>query len=226
MVCDVIKAAILTATPRTSFTRLAPKIGMTYDRLNNIANGRTVPTEEDVNRIRSGLRLPKTWPYDTVRVDGVMPGEKVSLAGTRMGELPIAGSAAAGAGLWNVDVERKVVQVPHRLAEISDQGYIVDGDSMMPYLHEGYACGFKKRAKPKHGHIFLLKHDRDGYMVKGLVYDRGDWYVSSYNPSYPKVLLPANTQIVGILVGYYGTKGTRELMEIDPEGLVFELPIA
>lgn len=219
MICDAIKGAIATSKPRTTMLALAPKVGLTYDKLNNIVNGRTKPTDDVIAKIRDELHLPGTWPYETLRTDGAKPGERVSVAGTALYPIRVTGAASAGAGLWNVDVERRKVYVPERLAQIGTDAYIVDGDSMMPMLQEHDVAVLKPRHSPRHGYVFLFKMADGSYRLKATVFDRGDWYLASMNRRYKPELVPPGAQIVGMMVGFYSIQGTRERMELDPDGL-------
>jgi SOS-response transcriptional repressor LexA len=222
MLCEAIKDAIREAKPRRTMAELAPKLGITYTQLNNIANKRTKPSPEIVARIRAELRLPKTWPESAKRHDGLVAGQRVSLAGTPMDEVPIVGSVAAGVGLWNVDVERRRALVPIRLKELGSIGFVVDGDSMMPWLQEFDIAVFRERRKPLHRRAFLVQMPDGQDRVKFTFFERGDWYLVSMNPAYPPELMQPGTVIVGMLVGFFRVRGTRETMESDIEGLMPE----
>jgi SOS-response transcriptional repressor LexA len=208
-----LREAILTAEPRIGYTRLAQKIGETYDRLYNMANGRTEPDPAVIEKVRQVLKLPSSWPKSPRNHPDL-----VSLAGTPLFPVPVVGSVAAGAGIQNVDPDRREVFVPQRLADIGGLGWVIDGDSMMPELLPDTIALFREHRRPLPGYTFLLDSE-DGLQVKNLEWRNGEWTLVSLNPNYPPEPL-GNRQILGFLIGWYWAKGTREKMDSDPNGLL------
>jgi SOS-response transcriptional repressor LexA len=214
--CDAVKAAI--ATSGRSYEEIASALGMTRFQLSNVANKRTHPKPAFLDALRRELGKPPTWPYDTL-AGSPKPGQRVSLAGTALVGVKVIGTVSAGGGIWNVDVERRTVYVPEQLAKLGDVGFIIDGDSMMPFLHEGDTAVFAERRKPRHGFPFLVRMPDRGDKVKFMVYDRGEWYMVSLNPAYPPERLADGAEIIGILMGFYRVEGTEEIMRLNSDGL-------
>lgn len=199
------------------YTRLAKKIGETYDRVYNMANGRTEPDPIVIGKIRDALGKPPNWPFN----EGLKlsEGRLVSLAGTPLAPVPVVGFVAAGGGEYNVDTDEGVIFVPQRLADIGGLGWIVDGDSMMPDLEPNMVALFREYRTPKKDFTFLVKSETGEFRVKNLEWRNGEWTLVSINPSYAPEPLGTH-QLVGFLIGWYYAKGTREKMDSDPNGLL------
>jgi len=56
--------------------------------------------------------------------------------------------------------------------------------------------------------------------VKITVYNGRHWEIQSFNPACPDPGPLENVQIVGILVGWFRSRGWRETMDSEPEGLM------
>ncbi|RYG40572.1 S24 family peptidase, partial [bacterium] len=174
---------------------------------------------DDLERIRTNFGLEDYWPDSPPHLDGARKGELVSLSGTPLVSIPIVGSAAAGGGIFNVDPDRNTVDVPRAIAFQDTLGYVIDGDSMMPFLEEFDTAVFRKAGKKVSGYVYLIKLPQNGYAVKLVSFERGDWYLVSINDKYPPKLVPQGTEFLGILVGYYRVRGTMEIFQLDKEGL-------
>src|SRR5687767_12587144 len=112
-----LREAILTSQPKMGYTRLAKRIGESYNRLYNMANGRTEPDPVVLEKVRRELGLPSTWPSPTKDKSRL-----VSLAGTPLAPVPVVGRVAAGEDVYNVDPDAREVFVPQRLADIGGVG--------------------------------------------------------------------------------------------------------
>lgn len=198
------------------YKELAPKLGLTYDKLNNIANNRTAVAPEIIAALRIELGKPPTWPpFD--ESDNVS-GRRVNIVGTKMLPIPVIGYAQAGAGLTNVDVDETDVYVPEKLAQIGGMGWIVDGSSMEPYLEAGDVAIFREHRNPRRGYPFLVRRDGQ-YRVKVIEW-RDGWELRSTNPQYAAEPLD-DWELLGYLIGWYRLRGTRETLDSDPNGLRF-----
>ncbi len=217
-ICEAIDVAIRKAKPSQTVTSLASAIGVTYDKLSNVVNRRTRPTDELIAKVRAKLKLPATWPGRSV--DG-REGQLVSLAGLSLSPVRVVGHAEAGPGLTNVDVEAELVYVPDRLAQIGTIGWIVAGESMMPALEPGDTVLFREWRTPRRGYPFLVKSDAGEFRVKVMDWASDGWVLRSLNPTY--AIEPLGThEVVGILVGWYRSQGSRETLDSDPNGLRLE----
>jgi SOS-response transcriptional repressor LexA len=212
-----LREAILRAEPRLGYTRLAKKIGESYNRLYNMANGRTEPDPVVIAKVRKELKLPDNWPEVSGKSKG--SGKLVSLAGTPLYPVPVVGRVAAGEDVYNVDPDEREVYVPQKLYEIGGIGYVISGDSMMPDLEENTVALFREYRQPRRGFTYLVKSDEKGFQVKNLEWMNNEWTLVSINPAYPPEPL-GNRELIGFLIGWYWAKGTREKIDSDPEGLL------
>ncbi len=213
-ICDAIRDAIKVARPRRTIGEVAASIGTTYDVLSSVCIGRTRPRAEIVDGVRAELGLPSDWPGG-----GFRGRQKLSVQGTPMNEIAILGVASAGEGATNVDVDESEYYVPDRLAAITDFGFVVDGDSMMPALQPGDIACFKRSSTPRRGYPFLVKDSSDGYRIKIIGYDTDHWTLESFNPAYPAEEMPSECQLQGYLVGWFRSRGAREAMDSEIGGL-------
>lgn len=218
-----LKAAFSLARPRRTISEVAPRIGLTYDVLSNILNGRTRADSEIVERLRRELGKPKGWPYSdlaAVAREGEH-GRIVSLAGTPLVSLPVIGRVSAGPGEANVDMPVDEVYVPESIAQMGGYGWEVAGDSMMPDLEPGDVLTFKECRRPRRGIMLLRSADRED-RVKEVLWTADEWTLRSRNPAYPPEPL-GTTELLGLWVGFYRRRGTREIALGDSEGL--DLPL-
>lgn len=215
-----IRAAIAAKVPRTSIAEVGKKVGLEGQILSNMLNGRTKIPDELPGKIRKVLNLPDSWPE---RPTVPTTGRRVSLAGTPMVAIPVAGYVAAGNSVGTVDYEHRTIYVPERLADLQGIGYEVDGESMVDKLFPSDIAVFKSHSSPIL-HIPMLLQSAESELRMKLVYwdnPHKEWWTSSYNPAFPPSPLGAD-QILGFLVGLYRYRGTRELILSDPAGLSIE----
>jgi len=198
-----------------SAKEVAKRADISYDVLRNYKLGRTSPDEASLDRLRKVMKLPKTWPKSEPDSDG----EIVSLSGTPMKPIRVVGEVEAGEGAYNVDIDESSILVPERLAGLGGFGWIVRGDSMMPFLQPGMVAVFKEYREPRPGFTFLLKSKDGGLRVKTLEWRDGQWMMISTNPTYAPTPIDDH-QLLGYLIGWYRTKGARETMDSDPGGLI------
>lgn len=220
-----LKAAFTMARPRRTITSVAPRIGTTYDVLSNVLNGRTKPDGDLVERLRKELGKPKGWPFSELAHagrQGNSQGQVVSLAGTPLIEIPVAGVVEAGPGVANVDPEPRTVWVPEPVARMGAIGWEVEGDSMMPDFRPGDVLVFAERRTPKKGFPMLLRTPDRADRVKVIEWSHGEWRMESRNPRYATE--PLNeTEVQGLLVGFYRYSRMREIILTDPDGLSLPL---
>jgi phage repressor protein C with HTH and peptisase S24 domain len=211
---NAMRRTIAVHKPQVNTQSLALELGLSYNQLVNMLTGRTKIPTEIAEAFRQRFSLPTNWLG--TNPDNLIP---VSVGGTPMARVKIVGSASAGPGITNVDVSEDEILVPERLANLGGIGFIVDGDSMMPALQPGDVTLFREARVPIPGYPFLIKTDSAEYKIKVLVYAAGTWNLSSLNPTYQTKPLAEGDEIVGILVGWYRSRGSRETMDSDPNGL-------
>lgn len=202
-------------------TRLARTIGMSEDVLYNMVNARTSFTADVIEKIREQLKKPRSWPFTE---SGQLPpeGRRVSLAGTPLVPVKVVGYASAGPGTSNVDEISELVFVPAVLADMGGLGWIVDGESMLPALMPGDVALFREWRQPRVRVPFLIL-TRDGdYRVKRLVWHDARWHYESINPDFPIEPMKDGDQLQGYLIGWYRTRGLRETLDSDPDGLTLQ----
>lgn len=135
-----------------------------------------------------------------------------------MAALPVVGSVAAGEGQYNVDSELETVFVPERLAQIGGIGWMVEGESMMPLLEPGDVAIFREHRQPRRNYPFLVKSADGMYRVKILAWSNDEWMLESLNPKFIPEPFGSHA-LLGYLIGWYRSRGTRETMDSDPHGL-------
>ncbi len=183
--------------------------GVTYNILNNMANGRKKPDDAIFAAVRKVLKLPASWPDE---------GKLVSLSGFPLAPIKVIGSVAAGEGAYTVDWPEREIYVPQALANLGGLGWLVDGDSMMPDLQPGMVAIFKEHRSPRPGMTFLVESPEKALRVKTLEWRNNGWILVSTNPAYPSEPL-GDYALLGYLIGWYRQVGKRETLDSDPDGL-------
>lgn len=148
-------------------------------------------------------------------------GAPVSIVFGEMAPVQVIGRASAGDGITSVDHAQDELYVPAVLANIGSFGYLIDGDSMMPALQSGDIALFKSESQPRANFTYLIKNDGGEYRCKNIVWRGGQWVLESLNPNknqYPDSSL-VGWQVIGLLVGWYRSRGSYEKLESDPKGL-------
>lgn len=212
-VANALKEAILMSEPKIGYTKLARKIDETYDRLYNMANGRTEPDPVVLEKVRKALGKPADW------LKGLPEGRMVSIAGTPLAPVKVVGNVSGGSGAYNVDPQDELVYVPQTLANIGGLGWVVEGESMMPELDPGTIALFKEHRSPRRSFTFLVKAKDGDLRVKNLEWMDNEWTLVSLNPKYPPEPLNDH-ELLGYLIGWYKVKGKREEIISDPDGLI------
>lgn len=193
------------------------------------SNG-NVPQAE-LNRVVSILGFEMSWfldPSDTppprpdAPAGATDPLRRVSLAGTPLAPIVMVGQAGAGVGVSDVDPDSDHIYVPERLAQLGGLAWMVSGESMMPALEPGDIAIFRELREPRRGFSYLVRKDHE-YLVKNVEWKGGEWVLRSINPRYPDEPL-GRAELVGLLIGWYRAKGSRETMDSDPGGLKLERP--
>jgi SOS-response transcriptional repressor LexA len=180
---------------------------VTEEVFRNKLNGRTQLDAETLALLSNHLGLA---PVD----DRVY--EPRVLYGRALGNLRILGGVAAGLG-WDSSADEDSLPVPISLTGPSRVGWIVRGDSMMPFLQEGDVAIFEEARVPKLHVPNLIRTGENEHRVKMVRHDGTHYRLWSLNPVYKEEM--ATGEWLGYLVGYYRLIGSREAMEHDPSGL-------
>jgi SOS-response transcriptional repressor LexA len=184
---------------------LADKAGLQYERVRNIAYQRVKSvTDEEVEKIAKALGVPSR------RED--LP----TLVGQPMAKLPIVGSASAGPGTDD-HVEDSYAYVPNSVVIPDSVGWIVEGDSMSPWLLPGDIVIVRPHKTPRVGYAMLVRNEAGLCMVKQVILDGSSIMLKSLNPAYPDQ--PATVEIMGFVTGRYRSVDGYELTESQRDGL-------
>lgn len=213
----LVKGAVASARPRVTAARIAKAVGqpeVTDDVVSNMLNGRTKLSRDVAETVRKLLEKPAGWPWSELYA----AQGKVSLAGTPLTAIPVVGTVGAGPGTYNVDYDERTIWVPANLANIGGLGFVVDGDSMMPVLEEGTIAIFREWRQPKRGYPFLVRLRDGSLVVKNVEWREGAWVLESINQMYKPIPMDG-ASLLGYLIGWYKSNGTRESTDSDPNGL-------
>lgn len=184
---------------------------VSYDILNNMANGRKKTQEKIVKAVGKVLGLPSYWPNTE---------QPFSVNGIPLAPIQVVGNVSAGSGAYTIDPDRREIFVPETLASIGGLGWVIEGDSMMPDLEEGMVAIFREHRTPRSGMTFLIKDPNEGGLrVKTLDWRKDGWTMVSANSNYAPEILSGH-ELLGFLIGWYRVRGKRETMDSDPDGLM------
>lgn len=213
--------------PALTQEELAIQMGIDRSTLSKWESSGNIPSSE-LSRLGMLLNVAESWLVDGsdsppprtltgTTVPGNDPMRRVSLAGTALAPIPIVGHAGAGGGISDVDPDSDHIFVPERLAQLGGLAWLVSGESMMPALEPGDIAIFREQREPRRGFSYLIRKDHE-YLVKNVEWRGGEWVLQSINPRYQDQPL-ANAELIGILIGWYRAKGSRETLDSDPGGL-------
>lgn len=217
--------------PALTQEELAQSMNIDRSTLSKWESGGNVPSTE-LTRLSEFLGVPEGWlldegdtppPRSVSRIASAPEPNglrKVSLAGTPLAAIPMVGHAGAGAGVSDVDPDSDHIFVPERLAQLGGLAWMVSGESMMPALEPGDIAIFKEQREPRRGFSYLVRKEHS-YLVKNVDWRAGEWVLQSINPRFPDEAL-GGAELIGILIGWYRAKGSRETLDSDPGGLKLE----
>lgn len=210
---------------RRRFTQegLAQATGLTVHQIKHYVYGNADIPEDAAKKIAAELGVNWRDLYKPSAPSTVQPASSQAAAkptaGTEMKRLPVVGSASAGAGSTNVDVDVDFIWVPAILHGDDHLGKNVDGDSMMPALHENDVAVFKSidRIRPNRTHLIKC---RDHFYIKLLEFAEDRWQMVSRNPAYPPEPLADEAEVLGFLIGIYRIEDGETIIRLKPkEGL-------
>lgn len=197
-----------------AMTRIASELGVSYDILNNLANGRTKPAKHPdvITALRKRFKKPDSWPYSEVSTPSI-PVSQSEVA------MPYAGKISAGVKVdWTDPYESEDFEfVPSSMTGKGRFSCRIDGDSMFDLLHPDDLCVFQSHMTPRLGLVVLYRHHDMTATIKQLKHDGTKFLLHPLNPAYEDC--EAEGRCIGYLVGVIRRWGTREITVYDPQGI-------
>lgn len=202
--------------------RLAESTGISQARISGWENGKHDPHPADlINRIARELGVSTQW---LVTGDGQGP---TGFAATPLtprtfseatGTIKVYGPVQAGnkGNVMAPDLDE--IEVPAQFAQPNYGALIVEGDSMLPFLHPSDVVIFKDWAAEKPGHIMAAELEDGTWVVKMLVYDEEQYKLRSLNQKKYQDIA-TNFRLSGFLVGIVRDDGPERLIRLNPFGL-------
>lgn len=209
---EVIKKTIKRAGPKVTQEKLAGKMGLSYAQLNNRIRAHIKWKPGELDELRELLNKPKEWPFSEITTVANSPK---MVAGMPSKPIPVVGNVAAGSPVGSY-VDDDLIWVPEQLAHPGTRGWVVEGDSMIPFLQPYDIAIVREHKTERLNYPFLIRVD-GGHQIKLLKHDGKHFIFHSLNPTYPDVT--AFGELVGYLVGIVRIQGSRVEMLYDPNGL-------
>jgi SOS-response transcriptional repressor LexA len=217
------KVEKLLAMREMSVNRLATRLGTSRQKINGWINGDTRPrAEEDWAPIAEffGLTLselldPKAIPEAIAHA----PAHPRRLPRTReepSGRIKIYGAISAGTGNTS-SIDAQELDVPIQFARDDYGALVIEGDSMMPFLHPSDIAIFRDWHQPKMGAVMAASTSAGDWVVKHLVYESPRYILRSLNPAYPDIT--EGFSIGGYLVGVVRDDGPERVIRLNAYGL-------
>lgn len=187
----------------------------------NWENGRNNVPHDKVLLIARSLGIAPDWFFDGLDTAPPSASRLLSITGAPMVEIPIAGKVAAGSSVFG-DASATVL-VPTSLGHVPGvTAWQVEGDSMYPHLLPGDIALFKPHSTMRVGIPFLIQQVEPRELRCKLLRfgsGPGEIVLHSLNPIYPDEAMPSGAELLGFLIGWYRSHGTRETMDFDSSGL-------
>ena len=199
---------------------LAKRIRVSSSRLSNWENGDHDPSDmEALNRIADALEVSSKWLL-TGESDALRSGTGVQLPRTKpelSGKIKLYGRIGANPHGNTSYIDSDEIDVPHELSREDYGGLVVEGDSMLPFLHPSDIVIFRDWPAEKIGHVMAAQLDDGDWVVKLLVYEDGAFRLRSINGRYPDVT--DGYRLAGFLVGIVRDDGPERLIRLNRYGL-------
>lgn len=212
LIGELIKSAIKKSKPRLTQEVIADRLGLSYAQLNNRIRAHIKWGPGELEQVRVALGKPKGWPESDLPADHNAPK---MVAGMPSRPIPIVGSVSAGSPVGSY-VDDDLIWVPEQLAHPGTRGWVVEGDSMVPFLRPYDIAIVKEHRTERLNFPFLIRVE-GGHQIKILKHDGQHFVYRSLNPTYPEV--QAYGELIGYLVGIVRIEGSRVEMHYDPNGL-------
>jgi phage repressor protein C with HTH and peptisase S24 domain len=188
---------------------LAKLIGVSQSRLSGWEQGKHDPYPIGIVNVIA-KHLETTPDY---LLHGRRPYAPVAEA---TGKIKIYGAASAGRGNAS-SVDGQELDVPIEFARPDYGGLIVEGDSMMPFLHPGDIAIFRDHPEPKPNAIVAAEIPGGEWVIKKAVHTGERYALRSLNPAYEDI--KGRFRVYGFLVGFVRDDGPERLIRLNPYGL-------
>ena len=205
-----------------SQTELGEIIGESQDWVYNREKGITRLRSKDKTRLAMALGVPETAigsgsvVRETMTPYGSALPNVGQLQASRTGRVKVYGAVSAGSGNTS-HFDSAEVEVPIELSRPDFGALVVEGDSMMDFLHPSDVAIFKDWPTEKLNYIVAAELPDRTWVVKLMVFEDGRFKLRSMNPNYPDIEPPF--RISGFLVGFVRDDGPERLIRLNPYGL-------
>jgi transcriptional regulator with XRE-family HTH domain len=132
------------------------------------------------------------------------------------GKVKVYGAISAGEGNTS-HFDASEVEVPIELTRPDFGALVIEGDSMMDFLHPSDVAIFRDWQTEKLNHVVAAELPDRTWVVKLMVYEDGAFKLRSLNDKYKDVTPPF--RIAGFLVGFVRDDGPERLIRMNPYGL-------
>lgn len=166
------------------------------------------------------LRLAKALGVPEVALLASESGSQLPNMGALIpgptGKVKVYGAVSAGDGNTST-FDPAEVDVPMELCRPDFGALVIEGDSMMDFLHPADVAIFKDWKTEKLGHIVAAELPDGTWVTKHMVFEDGTFKLRSLNGKYPDIQPPF--RIAGFLVGLVRDDGPERLIRLNPFGL-------
>lgn len=181
----------------------------TYDVQNALA-GTVAAKARYLEAAREKFNMPKEWP-DGGLVPIVFPSRR---------KIRIIGSAGAGEGVGDHPEE---MEVDMAMPSGADFGFIVRGDSLMPYVHPGDLLAARPEKRFIYNKLMLIRWPDQSISAKTVVWKDGRTQFRSEN-GYEDI--DGGADPVGLVIGVFDLQGGDSFGWIQSSGVeVRRVPI-
>jgi phage repressor protein C with HTH and peptisase S24 domain len=196
-----VKATIeqlMRATNTRSAKELAEALGLKQHDIYNATSGKSEAAYGKVlDSARRVLGLPSEWPNE---------GRVVGLKPSGMARIRLIGTVSAGPGASD-HPEEEDFWIPSRMYTGVEFGFLVEGDSLFPYVHPGDVLIAVPCKQPRYGYPMIVRHPDGSLAAKVIAWSNGRTVLRSTNRLEDA---PADITYEGLVVGLYGYRSGVE----------------
>jgi transcriptional regulator with XRE-family HTH domain len=216
---------------RYTMVEVADALGIKYSRYQAYEEGRAELPESLAKKLADIWDIPWQLFYrdgtynallsvsepKTRHYQGREGLREVSLAGTPLAPIPIVGEIRPDRPMRYIDAGTKQLLVPKHMAGEDRLGYVAPEHSHYPFEEDDGLIFTNLKRSPRRGQHFLVQTPLDK-LVRRFEWREGAWVMEQAGEE-PETFDAASCSILGMFVGLYRVKGTKETILHDPEGL-------